>query len=182
MSICVSSGFLEHDNTIVGVLDLLNSNDLHIKFYNGMAPEVADDAVSGTCLCTIKRRNNEFLRFDIKGNSIVLRPVVIPLDVSRMSFFKRLKTAFVLICKKITPVYYIHEITGIAEATGIATYFRLCSRDDSGEKSFSDIRIQGPVTFNGAGINVNSTSITNGSIQTIMCFNLNYNAWEGTCL
>lgn len=174
MSLFMSSGLLKEDNTLEGVLALLNSKSGCIKIYTGPSPRTADEATTGTCLCTFKR-DGKALRFDKKGSFIVLRPRVIPC----MTFLKRLKLAvksYFLLLKTPT-VNYIYGITGIAEEAGRANYFRFVFESDTGEKSSEAVRIQGSVKYSGGDLCLSRIDLMKGQTNIIDFFEITHNSW-----
>jgi hypothetical protein len=62
--------------------------------------------------------------------------------------------------------------SGVAGATGTASYFRLVVNTDTGVLSTTEIRMQGSVGTSGSDINMSSVSIVNGATQTIDTFDL----------
>ena len=62
--------------------------------------------------------------------------------------------------------------SGVAGATGTATYFRLVVNTDTGVLSTSEIRMQGTIGTSGADLNMSSVSIVNLATQTIDTFDL----------
>lgn len=62
--------------------------------------------------------------------------------------------------------------SGVAGATGTATYFRLVVNTDTGVLSTTEIRMQGTIGTSGADLNMSSVSIVSGATQTIDTFDL----------
>jgi hypothetical protein len=62
--------------------------------------------------------------------------------------------------------------SGVAGATGTASYFRLVVNTDTGVLSTTEIRLQGTVGTSGADINMSSVTITSGATQTIDTWDL----------
>ncbi len=62
--------------------------------------------------------------------------------------------------------------SGVAGATGTASYFRLVVNTDTGVLSTTEIRMQGTVGTSGADINMSSVSIVSGATQTIDTWDL----------
>jgi hypothetical protein len=62
--------------------------------------------------------------------------------------------------------------SGIAGATGTASYFRLVVNTDTGVLSTTEIRLQGTVGTSGADINMSTVSIISGATQTIDTWDL----------
>jgi len=62
--------------------------------------------------------------------------------------------------------------SGVAGATGTASYFRLVVNTDTGVLSTTEIRLQGTIGTSGADLNMSSVSIVSGATQTIDTFDL----------
>ena len=62
--------------------------------------------------------------------------------------------------------------SGVASASGTASYFRLVVNTDTGVLSTTEIRVQGTVGTSGADINMSSVSIVSGATQTIDTWDL----------
>lgn len=62
--------------------------------------------------------------------------------------------------------------SGVAGATGTATYFRLVVNTDTGVLSTTEIRMQGTIGTSGADLNMSSVSIVSAATQTIDTFDL----------
>ncbi len=62
--------------------------------------------------------------------------------------------------------------SGVASATGTATYFRLQLPADGGGLSTSALRMQGTIGTSGADLNMSSVSIVSAATQTIDTFDL----------
>ncbi len=62
--------------------------------------------------------------------------------------------------------------SGVAGATGTASYFRLVVNTDTGVLSTTEIRMQGTVGTSGADINMSAVSIVSGATQTIDTWDL----------
>jgi hypothetical protein len=62
--------------------------------------------------------------------------------------------------------------SGVAGATGTASYFRLVVNTDTGVLSTTEIRLQGTVGTSGADINMSTVSIQSGATQTIDTWDL----------
>jgi hypothetical protein len=62
--------------------------------------------------------------------------------------------------------------SGVAGATGTASYFRLVVNTDTGVSSTTEIRLQGTVGTTGADINMSTVTITSGATQTIDTWDL----------
>ena len=111
-----------------------------IKIYSGAEPATADDAVSGTLLCTIS----------VSGGATGLS-----LDT----------TAAAGVLAKSAEVW-----SGAIVATAVAGYYRFSAVGDTGVGSTTEERIQGSVGLAGADLNLSNTSLTTNaslSAQTI---------------
>jgi hypothetical protein len=62
--------------------------------------------------------------------------------------------------------------SGVAAATGTATYFRLVVNTDTGVLSTTEIRMQGTIGTSGADLNMSSVGIVEDATQTIDTFDL----------
>jgi hypothetical protein len=62
--------------------------------------------------------------------------------------------------------------SGVASATGTATYFRLVVNTDTGVSSTTEIRMQGTIGTSGADLNMSSVAIVSAATQTIDTFDL----------
>ncbi len=62
--------------------------------------------------------------------------------------------------------------SGVATATGTASYFRLVVNTDTGVLSTTEIRMQGTVGTSNADIDMSSVSIVSGATQTIDTWDL----------
>ncbi len=62
--------------------------------------------------------------------------------------------------------------SGVASASGTASYFRLVVNTDTGVLSTTEIRMQGTVGTSSADINMSSVSITSGATQTVDTWDL----------
>ncbi|KWT91827.1 hypothetical protein [Candidatus Magnetominusculus xianensis] len=62
--------------------------------------------------------------------------------------------------------------SGTAAATATAGWFRLTAPGDSGALSTTEERIDGSVATSGSQLNMSSTSITSGAVQTISTFTI----------
>ncbi len=62
--------------------------------------------------------------------------------------------------------------SGVAGATGTASYFRLVVNTDTGVLSTTELRMQGTVGTSNADINMSSVTIVSGATQTIDSFDL----------
>lgn len=114
-----------------------------IKIYSGAEPASADDAVTGTLLCTISVNST--------GTGIT---------------FETTATAGVL-AKKSSEVW-----SGVNAATGTAGYFRHVQPGDTGVSSTTQKRIQGTVAVAGADLNLSAVGLTSGATQTIDYYNI----------
>jgi hypothetical protein len=113
-----------------------------IKVYTGPVPASADDAVSGTLLCTISLNST--------GTGITFDPAtggVLP--------------------KAVAEVW-----SGVNVASGVARYFRHVAPGDTGGSSTAQPRIQGTIGTVGDDMNFSSTNLTSGATQTIDYYNV----------
>ena len=62
--------------------------------------------------------------------------------------------------------------SGVASATGTATYFRLVVNTDTGVLSTTEIRLQGTIGTSGADLNMSSVAIVSAATQTVDTFDL----------
>jgi hypothetical protein len=62
--------------------------------------------------------------------------------------------------------------SGVAGATGTASYFRLVVNDDTGVLSTTELRMQGTIGTSGADLNMSSVAIVIAAVQTIDTFDL----------
>ncbi|KJR41487.1 Carbohydrate-binding, CenC-like domain protein [Candidatus Magnetoovum chiemensis] len=114
-----------------------------IKIYSGSQPSSADNSVSSsTLLCTIYSN----------GTSEGLT-----FDDSADGTMNK-KTG--------------ETWSGTAVASSTAGWFRLVTSSDSGNSSIVEERIDGSVATSGAQLNMSSTSITEGAVQTISTFQI----------
>lgn len=109
-----------------------------IKIYSGTPPATADDAVTGTLLCTISvNSSGTGLAFDTAAvNGVLL--------------------------KSPTQTW-----SGVNAASGTATYYRHVTQSDSGISSTTDVRIQGTIGVAGADMNMTSVNLVSGATQTV---------------
>jgi hypothetical protein len=125
---CVDSGFKEI------------FKDCFIDIYTGSQPTSADDAPSGTLLCT----------FYSDGAA------------AGLSFDDAVAG---VISKKSTETW-----SGSAVYTGTAGWFRMRQVGDSGALSTTEPRIDGACATSGSQLNMSSLAVTTGAIQTISSF------------
>ncbi len=140
-------------NTAVGVDEVLLANvygsfrdifkNACIRIYTGTQPASANNAPSGTLLVTITDNNTP--------NA--------PLKFGEASGGT--------LTKDPNAVW-----SGAAVATGTAGWFRLSPLDDAGATDTVTPRIDGAVGTSGAELNMSSTSIVSGAVQTIVSFNV----------
>lgn len=109
-----------------------------IKIYSGAEPASANDAVTGTLLCTISVNST--------GTGITFEDD--PVDG--------------VLSKKSSEVW-----SGVNAATGTAGYFRHVAAGDDGTSSTTQRRLQGRVAVAGAELNLSSVALTSGATQTI---------------
>lgn len=112
--------------------------DAKINIYTGAQPTSADDAASGTLLCTIsKSSGSEGFDWDSAASGAVAKP-------SGDSW------------------------TGVAVATGTAGWFRMYEDGGSpSSSSTTEARIDGTVGTSGQQLNISSTAIVSGATQTV---------------
>ncbi|KJU83825.1 hypothetical protein MBAV_003985 [Candidatus Magnetobacterium bavaricum] len=113
-----------------------------IKIYTGSQPTTSNDAPTGTLLCTIYS------------------------DGSAAGLTFGDSSAGVL-AKTVGETW-----SGTAVATGTAGWFRLVAPSDGGSSSQTDERLDGSVATSGAQLNMSSTSISSGAVQTISTFSI----------
>jgi hypothetical protein len=116
--------------------------DCFINVYSGTQPTSADDAPSGTLLCTFYSDGAAAgLEFDDASAGVI--------------------------SKKSTETW-----SGTAVASGTAGWFRMYQAGDSGTSSTTDCRLDGACGTSGAQLNMSSLSISSGAVQTISSFSL----------
>lgn len=109
-----------------------------LKIYTGAAPASADDAVTGTLLCTISiASGGTGVNFDTAAAAGVLSKA--PAETW----------------------------SGVNAATGTAAYFRHVAAGDTGVLSTTQARLQGSVGVVGAQLNLSSVSLVSAATQTI---------------
>ena len=109
-----------------------------IKIYSGTAPTDADQAVTGTLLCTISiSSGGTGINFDTSALGGVLQKA--PAETW----------------------------SGVNAATGVAGYYRHILASDTGVLSTTQVRLQGDIATSGQEMNLSSTSLTNAGTQTI---------------
>ncbi|MES0336751.1 MAG: hypothetical protein SFH39_10445 [Candidatus Magnetobacterium sp. LHC-1] len=113
-----------------------------IKIYTGSQPTTSNDAPTGTLLCTVYSDGT----------------------AAGLSFGDA--SAGVL-AKTVGETW-----SGTAVATGTAGWFRLVAPADGGASSQIDERLDGSVATSGAQLNMSSTSIVSGAVQTISTFSI----------
>lgn len=113
------------------------SNGL-IEIYSGTPPATADDAVTGTLLCTIS--------VDSSGTGLAF-------DTAAVNG---------VLLKSPTQTW-----SGVNAASGTATYYRHVTQSDSGISSTTDVRIQGTIGVAGADMNMTSVNLVSGATQTV---------------
>ncbi|MBF0345272.1 MAG: hypothetical protein HQL06_13715 [Nitrospirae bacterium] len=113
-----------------------------IKIYTGSQPTSSNDAPSGMLLCTIYSDGT----------------------AAGLSFGE---ASGGVMAKTISETW-----SGTAVATGTAGWFRLVAPGDSGSSSQTDERLDGSVATSGAQLNMSSTSIVSGAVQTISTFSI----------
>ncbi len=136
MSLKLSTG-LRNKLLATGSLSSLLAGGL-IKIYSGTPPASADDAVTGTLLCTISLNNT--------GGGISMATTA---------------TAGVL-SKDPTQVW-----SGSNAVGGTASYYRHVAAGDAGDSSATSARLQGTVGVAGAELNLSSVTLVASAPQTI---------------
>jgi len=109
-----------------------------IKIYSGTPPAAADDAVTGTLLCTISINST--------GTGVNMASAAVAGVLSKNS----------------SDVW-----SGVNAASGTATYYRHVAAGDTAASSTTEARLQGTIDIAGAEMNLSSTSLTSGATQTI---------------
>ncbi|MBF0591203.1 MAG: hypothetical protein HQL02_03860 [Nitrospirae bacterium] len=113
-----------------------------IKIYTGSQPTTADNAPTGTLLCTVYSDGTSAgLSFGDASAGVMAKTVA-------------------------------ETWSGTAVATGTAGWFRLVAPSDGGSSSQTDERLDGSVATSGAQLNMSSTSIVSGAVQTISTFSI----------
>lgn len=136
MTYKVSTGLRNH-MLVTG--SLKNALDLgFIKIYTGAPPASADDAVTGTLLCTVS----------VTGGGTGLS-----LDTSAVDG---------VVSKPAAVVW-----KGTNAATGTAGYYRHVAVGDTGVSSATEKRVQGAISASGAEMNFSSVALVSGAEQTI---------------
>lgn len=114
-----------------------------IKIYSGAEPASADDAATGTLLCTVSvNSTGTGINFETAAASGVLT-------------------------KETTEVW-----SGVNAASGTAGYFRHVASGDDGTSSTTQKRIQGSIAVAGADLNLSAVGLTSGATQTIDYYNV----------
>lgn len=113
-----------------------------IKIYTGPVPASADDAVSGTLLCTVSLNSTGTgITFDAATDGVL-------------------------------PKAAAEVWSGTNVAGGVARYFRHVAPGDTGALSTTQARIQGTIGVAGDDMNFSSTTLANGATQTIDYYNV----------
>ncbi|WP_218254148.1 hypothetical protein, partial [Candidatus Magnetobacterium casense] len=113
-----------------------------IKIYTGSQPTTANDAPTGTLLCTVYSDGTTAgLSFGEASSGVLSKTVG-------------------------------ETWSGTAVATGTAGWFRLVAPSDTGVSSTTEERLDGAVATSGAQLNMSSTSIVSGAVQTISTFSI----------
>ncbi|MBF0459307.1 MAG: hypothetical protein HQK99_15565 [Nitrospirae bacterium] len=113
-----------------------------IQIYSGSQPTLPDNVPSGTLLCTIYSDGT----------------------AAGLSFDD---AAAGTLTKAAAETW-----SGTAVATATAGWFRLTAPGDTGASSTTEERIDGAVATSGSQLNMSSTSITSGAVQTISTFTI----------
>jgi hypothetical protein len=114
-----------------------------IKIYSGSEPASADDAVTGTLLCTVSNNGT--------GTGLTFAASASGGAISKNGS---------------------ETWKGTNAATGTAGYFRLVAAGDDGTSSTTQARIQGSVGLAGEDMNLSSVSLTSAAEQTIDYFTI----------
>ena len=109
-----------------------------IKIYSGSPPASADDAASGSLLCTISLNST--------GTGVNMA-----------------STATGGVLAKSTAETW----SGVVALSGAATYYRHVAASDTGAASTTQARLQGEIATAGAELNLSSTTLTSGATQTV---------------
>lgn len=139
MTLKLSTG-LRDGLMVTGSVKALLANGF-LKIYSGSAPASADDAATGTLLCTISVNST--------GTGINFAA-----------------TSTNGIVSKASEVW-----SGVNAASGTASYFRHVGSADTGASSTTQPRIQGGVALVGSELNLSSVSLASGATQTIDAYN-----------
>jgi hypothetical protein len=136
MTLKVSTG-LRNKLLDTGSLATLMAGGL-IKIYSGSPPASADDAASGSLLCTISLNST--------GTGVNMA-----------------STASSGVLAKSTSETW----SGVVALSGAATYYRHVAASDTGASSTTQARLQGEIATAGAELNLSSTTLTSGATQTV---------------
>lgn len=136
MTLKVSTG-LRNKLLDTGSLATLMAGGL-IKIYSGSPPASADDAASGSLLCTISLNST--------GTGVNMA-----------------STASSGVLAKSTSETW----SGVVALSGAATYYRHVAASDTGASSTAQARLQGEIATAGAELNLSSTTLTSGATQTV---------------
>lgn len=136
MTLKVSTG-LRNKLLDTGSLATLMAGGL-IKIYSGSPPASADDAASGSLLCTISLNST--------GTGVNMA-----------------STASSGVLAKSTSETW----SGVVALSGAATYYRHVAASDTGAPSTTQARLQGEIATAGAELNLSSTTLTSGATQTV---------------
>jgi hypothetical protein len=114
-----------------------------IKIYTGAAPDSADDAATGTLLCTISVNST--------GTGLTFAA----------------SAAAGVLSKNGSEVW-----SGVNAAGGTAGYFRHVAVGDDGTSSTTQARLQGDVALSGGELNLSNILLVNGATQTVDYYNV----------
>ncbi len=113
-----------------------------IKLYSGSQPATANDAPTGTLLCTVYSDGSAAgLSFGDASSGVLAKTVG-------------------------------ETWSGTAVGTGTAGWFRLVAPSDTAASSTTEERLDGAVATSGAQLNMSSTSIVTSAVQTISTFSI----------
>lgn len=109
-----------------------------LKIYTGAEPASADDAATGTLLCTVSVNSTG------TGTNMAAAAVA-----------------------GVLPKLASEVWSGVNAASGVAGYYRHVAAGDDGTLSTTQVRIQGSVAVAGADLNISDVNLTAAATQTI---------------
>ncbi|ROH88007.1 DUF642 domain-containing protein [Pseudomethylobacillus aquaticus] len=113
-----------------------------INIYTGTQPTLANDAATGTLLCTIGKNGSDGLEFTSADSGTIGKPVG-------------------------------DTWNGTSVASGTAGWFRCYEEgDDPTQISATAARFDGSVAVSGGQLNMTSTTVASGAVQTVSSMNL----------
>lgn len=131
-------------STVGGCVKDLLKNGV-IKIFSGSQPLTADDAETGTLLCTITKASGPFVP-GAAANGLVLGDTVGTNAIHKLS----------------TDIW-----SGVNANTAAAGWFRFYANDATAGASTTAIRVDGTVANSGGQMNVSSTSLVSGVTTTV---------------